>query len=51
MRKLLALSLLLPLSASAQTVINYEDGSIYTLATAKKSTLAMKVARCLSARL
>jgi hypothetical protein len=31
MRKLLALSVLFSLGASAQTVINYEDGSTYTL--------------------
>jgi hypothetical protein len=31
MRKLLALSIFLPLFVSAQTVINYEDGSTYTL--------------------
>lgn len=31
MRKLLALSILFSLGASAQTVINYEDGSTYTL--------------------
>jgi len=31
MKKLLALLLALPLAASAETVINYDDGSTYTL--------------------
>lgn len=39
MRTALFLLLLLPLSAHSETVINYDDGSTYTLVRKRRSTL------------